>query len=221
MSTAPGIAIGGRLARTPSTALEQYRDDGVIARLLGAAVGRLLPLPPLPLALLGTLGVVAAAAAKGDSASDATVAAAVAWFVLWAGISSGRPHTDRWAWAVPGALRVGEYGSLVWIGATAGESGSAGAFALVAALAFRHYELVYRPRFQGKPPAAWLAIAGGGWEGRLLLATALLAVDALPAALFALAGVLAAFFVSECIASWVRYSAAPVSIYEDEEDEGD
>jgi hypothetical protein len=118
-------------------------------------------------------------------------------------------------------LRVGEYGSLVWIGATAGESGSAGAFALVAALAFRHYELVYRPRFQGKPPAAWLAIAGGGWEGRLVLATALFAVDALPTALFVMAGALAVLFVSECIASWVRYSAPPVSIYEDEEDEGD
>jgi hypothetical protein len=221
MSTAPGIAIGARLARTPSTALEQYRDDGVLARLLGAAAGRLLPLPPLLLALVGTLGVLAIAAAEGDSASDGTVAAAVAWFVLCAGISSGRPHMDRWAWAVPGAVRVGEYGSLIWIGATAGESGSAGAFAMVAALAFRHYELVYRPRFQGKPPPAWLSIAGGGWEGRLVLVTALLVVGALPGGLLVMAGVLAAVFVSECIVSWVRYSAPPVSIYEDEEDEGD
>jgi hypothetical protein len=221
VSTAPGIAIGARLARTPSTALEQYRDDGLLARLLGTAVGRVLPVPPLPFALLGTIGVLAVAAAEGDSASDATVAAAVAWFVLWAGISSGRPYTDRWAWAAPGVVRAGEYGSLIWIGATVGESGSAGAFALVAALAFRHYELVYRPRFQGTPPAAWLAIAGGGWEGRLVLLIALLAVGALPTALFVMAGFLAVVFVGECIVSWVRYSAPPVSIYEDEEDEGD
>jgi hypothetical protein len=213
--------MGARLAGTPSTALEQYRDDGVLARLLGVTVGRVLRAPPLPLAFLGTLGVLAVAAVEGDSASDATVAAAIAWFVLWAGISSGRPHTDRWAWATPGAVRVGEYGSLIWIGTTVGESASAGAFALIAALAFRHYELVYRPRFQGKPPAPWLAIAAGGWEGRLVLVTALLAVGALPTGLFVMAGVLAVVLVGECIASWVRYSAPPVSIYEDEEDEGD
>ena len=221
MSTAPGIAIGARLVGTPRAALEQYRDDGPLARLLGAALGRFIPLPPLPLALLGMAGLLAVAAAEGDSASNATVAVAVAWFVLWAGLSSGRPHTDRWAWASPGVLRVGEYGCLIWVGATAGESGSVGAFALIAALAFRHYELVYRPRFQGKPPAPWLAIVGGGWEGRLVLVTVVLAADALPAALFVVAALLAAVFVTECVVSWARYSAAPVSIYEDEEDEGD
>ena len=221
MSTAPGIAIGERLARTPRTALERYRDDGPLARLLGAAVGRVIPLPPLVLALPGIGGLLAVAAVEGDTASNGTVAAAVAWFVLWAGLSSGRPHTDRFAWALPGVLRAGEYGSLIWIGATVSESGSAGALAVIAALAFRHYELVYRPRFQGTPPAAWLEVVAGGWEGRLVVVTLLLAVGALPGALFALAGVLAVVLVSECVASWARYSAPPVSIYEDEEDEGD
>jgi hypothetical protein len=116
---------------------------------------------------------------------------------------------------------VGEYGSLIWIGATVGESASAGAFALIAALAFRHYDLVYRSRFQGKPPAAWLEIAAGGWDGRLVVVTVLLAAGALPTALFVLAAVFAVVFVSECVISWARHSEAPVSIYEDEEDEGD
>jgi hypothetical protein len=221
MSTAPGIAIGDRLAQAPRTPLEHYRDDGPLARLLGATIGRLIPLPPLPLALVGVAGLLTAVAAESDGASNTAVAAAVAWFVLWAGLSSGRPHTDRFAWALPGVVRVGEYGSVVWIGATVGESSSAGAYALIATLAFRHYDLVYRARFQGSPPAAWLDVALGGWEGRLILVTLFLVADALPAAFFVLAAVLALVLVSECIASWARPSAAPVSIYEDEEDEGD
>ena len=221
MSTAPGIAIGERFARAPRTPLESYRDDGPLARLLGAAVGRLIPVPPLSLALVGLGGLLAVIAVEGDGASNGTVAAAIAWFVLWAGVSSGRPHTDRFAWALPGVVRVGEYGSLIWIGSTVGESSSAGAFALIAVLAFRHYDLVYRARFQGKPPAAWLDVLLGGWDGRLVLVTLLLAADALPAALFVLAGVLAVVLVTECVTSWARQSAAPVSIYEDEEDEGD
>ncbi len=221
MSTAPGIAIGERFTRAPRTPLESYRDDGPLARLLGAAVGRLIPVPPLPLALVGLGGLLAVIAVEGDGASNGTVAAAIAWFILWAGISSGRPHTDRFAWALPGVVRVGEYGSLIWIGSTVGESSSAGAFALIAVLAFRHYDLVYRARFQGKPPAAWLDVLLGGWDGRLVLVTLLLAADGLPGALFVLAGVLAVVLVTECVASWTRQSAAPVSIYEDEEDEGD
>ena len=219
MSTAPGIAIAERtVARTP---LEHYRDDGPLARLIGATLGRVIPLPPLPLGLLGMAAVLVAAAVEGGHASDATVAAVVAWFVLWAGISSGRPHTDSFAWALPGVIRVGEYGALIWIGATVGESTSAAAFALIAALAFRHYDLVYRTRFQGKPPAAWLDVAAGGWDGRLIVVAALLALDALPAGLFVMAGVLGVTFVTECVLSWARHQAAPVSIYEDEEDEGD
>ena len=220
MSTAPVVAINERFAhaRTP---LETYRDDGPLARLLGAVLGSAIPVPPLPLALVGVAGLLAVIALEGDGASNGTVAAAIGWFVLWAGISSGRPHADRFAWALPGAVRVGEYGSLIWIGATVGESTSAAAFALIAVLAFRHYDLVYRGRFQGQPPAAWLDVLLGGWEGRLILVTVLLAASALPAAMFVLAGILAVVLVTECVASWARHSAAPVSIYEDEEDDGD
>ncbi len=221
MSTAPGIAIVERLGRQPLTPLQHYRDDGPLARLLGAAAGRRIPAPPLALALVGVAGLLAVVAIEGDAAADGTVAAAVGWFVLWAGLSSGRPHTDSFAWALPGAVRLGENGSLIWIGSAVGESASAGAFALIAALALRHYDLVYRGRFQGRPPAPWLDVAAGGWDGRLLLVTLLLAAGALPTALFAIAGVLGVVFVTECVVSWARHSAAPVSIYEDEEDEGD
>ena len=221
MSTAPAIAMAERAAWRGGSQLELYRDDGATARLLGAIVGRRIAVAPLALALLGVVGLLAVVAIEGGDASDAVIAAAVAWFVLWAGVSSGRPHTDRFAWALPAILRLGEYGSLIWIGATVGESTSAGAFALIAALAFRHYDLVYRSRFQGRPPAAWLGLAAGGWDGRLIVVTLLLVAGALPAGLFAMAAVFGVVFATECIESWTRHAAGPVSIYEDEEDEGD
>ena len=201
--------------------LALYRDDGPLAKALGSALGRLVPVPPLPLAALGAAAPAVAIAVEGDGASNGLIAVAVAWFVLWGAITSGRPHTDRFAWALPGVLRVGEYGSLIWIGASVSESGAAAAFALIAVLAFRHYDLVYRARFQGQPPAAWLDLAAGGWDGRLLVVTLLLLVDALPEGMFVLAAVFGIAFAAECVASWTRHVAAPVSIYEDEEDEGD
>ena len=141
--------------------------------------------------------------------------------LLLGGLSSGRPHTDRFAWAVPGFLRVAEYGGLLWIAANAGDSSHAAAFALIAALAFHHYDLVYRPRFQGVAPPTWLGFAAGGWDGRLVLAWVLLAVDALPAGMFIMAGRArprrspssARFRGRGC-------RSAPLSVYEDEEDEG-
>ena len=219
MSAHTGLATLGRLRREPAGALEGYRDDGPLAQALGA-VGRLVPVPPFLLVGAGVAGMLALAAIEGDGASDAVVAAGVAWMVLLGGISSGRPHTDRFAWSAPGLLRVGEYGGLVWIAANAGGASPAAAFALLTALAFRHYDLVYRPRFQGVPVPAWLQVLAGGWDGRLVVAWLLLAAGALPAGMFVLAGVLGAVFVADCVMSWVRHSTASGSVYEDEEDEG-
>ena len=199
--------------------LEQYRDDGPLAQALGT-IGRVVRVPAFLLVGAGMVGLLALAAIEGDGASDGLVAAGVAWFLVLAGIASGRPHTDRFAWAVPGFLRVGEYVGLLWIAANAGDSGPAGAFALIAALTFRHYDLVYRQRYQGVAPPRWVQLVAGGWDGRLVVAWLLLVAGALPAGMFLLAGVLGSLFVAECVMSWVRLSAGPVSVYEDEEDEG-
>jgi hypothetical protein len=219
MSAATATAQSAASLRAGRAALKRYRGDGPLAQALGT-LGRALPGPPAVVVAVGVAGLVALAALEGDGASDALVAAAIGWFVLLAGLTSGMPHTDRFAWAVPGLLRVGEYGGLVWIAASAGGSSHAAAFALIAALAFRHYDLVYRPRFQGVAPPTWLAIASLGWDGRLVLAWALLVAGALPAGMFILAGVLGGTFVVECALSWARLSVTPLSVYEDEEDEG-
>jgi hypothetical protein len=219
MSAATAAVKGAGASRAGGEALERYRDDGLLARTLGA-LGRPVPIPPIVFVGLGLAGLLALAALEGDRASDGLVAAGIAWVVVLGGLSSGRPHTDRFAWAVPGFIRVSEYGALLWMAAAAGDSSHAAAFALVAALVFHHYDLVYRPRFQGTAPPAWLGFAAGGWEGRLVVVWVLLALGALPVGMFVMAGVLGLAFAGECAASWTRLSAAPLSVYEDEEDEG-
>jgi hypothetical protein len=201
----------------PETMLELYRDDGPLSRALGSALGPAVRVPPFLLIVAGVLPLLAVLTSLGDDAPDAAVGAVLAWFVFLGGISSGRPHTDSLRWAVLPMLRLGEYGSILWLAALAGGSGPAAAFALLAVVAFRHYDLVYRLRYQGGPPPRWVGDLGGGWEGRLIAGYVLLLAGALPAGLYVIACVLGVAFVGESISSWARAQRAPaVAEYEDE-----
>lgn len=219
MSALTATARSGASLRAGREALRRYRDDGPVARALGR-LGRALPLPSVVVVAAGMAGLAALVALEGDGASDVLVSAGIAWMVLLGGLTTAMPHTGRFAWAVPGFIRVGEYGGLVWIAASAGDSSHPAAFALIAALAFRAYDLVYRPRFQGVAPPRWLEVVAGGWEGRLIAGCVLLFAGALPAGMFVLAGLLGALFAVESALSWTRLSVTPLSVYEDEEDEG-
>jgi uncharacterized protein DUF5941 len=209
--------------RTPpaagTTTLLLLRDDGPLARAIGSVLGPAVRLPPIVTIVAAGAPLIALIAAQGDEASHAAVAAALAWLIV-AGAAS-RPQADRGAlrWAVPPLLRLFEYSALLWIGALAGESSQPAAFALLAALAFRHYDLVYRPRHQGVAPPQWVGDVAGGWDGRLVLGYILLVAGALPAGLFIAAGLFATVFVAESIAGWRRYEPADQhATYDDEED---
>ena len=181
-----------------------YRDDGPAARALGAALGAVTRLPATALVVGGVVPMLAAIAIEGGGASDALAGAALGWFVLAAGASRGRPHTDGLRWAVPVLVRLGEYTAFLWLGALAGGSGPAGAFALVAVLAFHHYDLFYRPRFLGAAPPRWIGDVAGGWDGRVVVAYVLLLAGALPAGLVTAAAVLGLLFAIESAAAWSR-----------------
>jgi phosphatidylglycerophosphate synthase len=101
-------------------------------------------------------------------------------------------------WLLPPLLRAVEYGALITFGALAGDSSKPAAFALIAALALRHYDIVYAPRFRGAPPR----VAMGGWEGRIALAAVLLAIGALPAAFYVLAAIIAMVTITAAIRDW-------------------
>jgi hypothetical protein len=186
------------------TAFELCRDDGPLARALGATLGRRLRLPAIALVVSGVVPLLAVIALEGAGAADVAVGAAVGWLVLTAGASRGRPHTDSLRWAVPPVLRMAEYATVIWLAAIAGGAGPAAAFALLAAVAFRHYDLFYRLRFLGLAPPRWVGDVAGGWEGRLIAAYVLLLVGAVPAGFFVAAGLLGALFVGESIVAWAR-----------------
>jgi len=207
--------------RSGAQALRAYRDDGPLALALGVALGTALAAPAAGLCAAGAAGLAVAIAVGGAGASGALAAAAVAWFVLLGGLSAGRSLDGAADWLVPPLLRAGEYAAVIWLAARAGHAHLAAAFALLAAVAYRHYDLAYRLRIRGALSPAWLDRASGGWDGRLVVVWALGAAGALPEALYVLAAGLGAMLLTESVRSWTRAGRAPGGvIYDDEGDEG-
>jgi len=192
-----------------------YRDDGPLALGLGRVARGA---PALALLLAGTVGLLVVIAVAGENASDGVAAAGVAWVILLNGASSGSWPRQSFHWAVPPLVRLGEYAAIVWIGAVA--DAPEGAFALLAALTFRHYDLVYRLRHRAEVPPRWLNLLAAGWEGRLIIAWVLLAAGALPEGMFIWAGLLAVVSVTETVVAWRHFgrSRRPAE-YDDVEDE--
>ena len=201
------------------SSVEVYRDDQSVALAVGRALGPRLPVPGMVLLLLGVGAILALAAFAGSDASLGVAAVGVAWLLLTMGTTSKRWPKESFHWAVPPLVRLGEYATLAWLAAI--DDALPAAFALIAALTFRHYDLVYRLRHRGVVPARWVSRLSGGWDGRLIVAFLLLAAGALPAGYFVAAGVLGVAFVSEAVYGWLAVGRVQRPLdYEDEEDEG-
>jgi uncharacterized protein DUF5941 len=194
------------------TALVLYRDDGplaaLLARLGASRVPALLPL------LLAAAPMTVLLCADGAHAPRGLLAGCAAWVVLLGGISRGCDHGFRLAWLVPPALRGLEYGSVVGLAAAT----PAAAYALIAVAAFHQYDLIYRLRQRGEVPPRWVSRAGGGWDGRIVAVGVLMLAGALPAALYALAALLAVVLVGESVNGWVRFARAGHRVIEVEEE---
>jgi hypothetical protein len=123
-------------------------------------------------------------------------------------LSAGRPRPARShpvAWLVPPLVRAVEYGSLVALTAIAEPDALPICFALLGVLTFHHYDTVYRVRHQGSPPPAWVGLAGGGWEGRLLVAGAVALAGALELGLLVGAVSLGVLYTAESASCWLRF----------------
>ena len=196
-----------------------YRDDGPVALAIGRALGRRVPVPAMALLLLGVLGVLGLAAATGADASLGLTAAGVAWLLLTHGIATARRPKESFTWAVPSLVRIGEYATLAWLAAT--DDAIPAAFALIAVLTYRHYDLVYRLRHRAELPPRWLNRLAAGWDGRVIIAWLLLALGALPAAMYAWAALLGVVSVAETVVSWRRFERERRTAGEFDELEGE
>lgn len=202
------------------TALEVFRDDGPLATSIGRNLGRALPIGEVPLTLLGAVPLIALLAAGWGSLPTPAVAAAAVAFIVLAGAGSGRSHTLRLSWLVPPLLRAVEYAFVVTLTALAEPAAMPVCFAFLGVLAFHHYDVVYRLRHQRAAPPSWLHVVGGGWDGRLAIASILALAGILAVGLVAAAIVLALVYVTETTSSWLRFERTErAPVYDEGDDE--
>jgi phosphatidylglycerophosphate synthase len=192
-------------------ALADLADSGpLVELLLRAARGTARYSLPYT-ALAGGVLVVGSAVAWG--AGWQTVLCAVGYVVLSA-VAVMRPLKGALDWLVPPIFRAAEYGTVLVLAAEADVNGALpAAFGLVAAVAYHHYDTVYRIRGNAGAPPARLVRAIGGHEGRTLLVTvlaALLTAAQFKAALTVLAVAVALVVLAESIRFWVSAGAPAV-----------
>ncbi|MGW7203601.1 DUF5941 domain-containing protein [Streptomyces sp. NPDC054837] len=117
-------------------------------------------------------------------------------------------------WLIPPFFRAAEYCTVLVLAAKADVNGALpAAFGLVAAVAYHHYDTVYRIRGNAGASPAWLVRAIGGHEGRTLLVTVLaaaLTASQFTVALTALAVAVALLVLVESIRFWVSSGAPAV-----------
>ncbi len=191
--------------------LVAYRDDGLLAALLGRTAGSWISgardrAGALPVTLAGAVPVAAVGIPHGPRWA---LAVAIGWYVLAAGAGSGMSHARRLSWLLPCLLRGVEYAVLLRITALAEPRALPLCFALLAALAFHHYDTIFRLESQRRPPPTWLRFAGGGWDLRLLAAGALFVAGGLPTGLAVGAVGLGLLYVGESAASWIGLLGVP------------
>jgi Family of unknown function (DUF5941) len=142
-----------------------------------------------------------------------------AWVAGRAAAHAPSARAHPLAWALPPLLRLVEYGSLIALTAIADPDALPVCFALLGVLAFHHYDTVYRLRHQRLAPPSWVQAVGGGWEGRLLAASALALGGGLRYGLFAAAVGLGLVYVIESILSWMRFGRAGGPLLDEDQDE--
>jgi hypothetical protein len=189
----------------PSTELDHLVDAGPIARLLAPLALPALPWVSLGLSVAAALGTMAAAGAerRGITALGLLVV------VLLAVPAMARPPAGRFGWLMPGVVRGLEYGLVVRVVAAVDRSAVPLAFGLLCAVAYHHYDTVYRWRHTRRGPAAWVYRFGMGWDGRLIMLAAIVLFTARLRAPLAIAAVLlAAVFLAESAIGWRAWLAA-------------
>ncbi|MCP9208192.1 DUF5941 domain-containing protein [Streptomyces sp. NEAU-Y11] len=195
-------------------ALAELADSGPVAELIAKVAARRPRgfLAPLLAALGAALLVSCAAAAPGGWLP----VAAAGGYALCAGLAVAAPLTGPLDWLVPPVFRAAEYGTILILAARSEANGALpAAFGLVAAVAYHHYDTVYRIRGGTGAPPHWLVRAIGGHEGRILAVTVAAALlhdqnHGFTLALTAFAAAFALAVLIESVRFWVSSGAPAV-----------
>lgn len=184
-----------------SDPLAPHRDDGPLALLGRPRAGQgvlLAEVVVLSLAVLVALVPPVVAALGGEMGVAVPGWAWVALGVALAVLARTGRRLARLDWPIPALLRALEYGGVLVL-----TGGGPASYALLAVLAFRHYDIVYRVRTLGVPPPRWLAMVTGGWPLRLAVLVVSAALEVTGPVVLAVTVVLAALVVPESLACWL------------------
>ncbi|MFG3582498.1 DUF5941 domain-containing protein [Streptomyces sp. NPDC047990] len=192
-------------------ALADLADSGPLVELLVRRVrGTVRHAAPVS-AFAGGFLVVGSAVLWGPGWQ--TVVFAVV-HTLMSAVAVARPLKGALDWLVPPLFRAAEYLTVLVLAVDADVNGALpAAFGLVAAVAYHHYDTVYRIRGNAGAPPQWLVRATGGHEGRTLLVTVLAAVltaAQFEVALTVLAVAVAVLVLFESIRFWASSGAPAV-----------
>ncbi|WP_326800458.1 CDP-alcohol phosphatidyltransferase family protein [Streptomyces sp. NBC_01808] len=219
--TTAGRVLRSLKRRVPRTeqalrALDELTDTGPLAEAAAhplRAPVRSLPSYAAPaLAVAG--GVLLVALALFTPYGTWWPLIGAAGYVLTSALAVARPLAGPLDWLVPPVFRAAEYGLVLALAARSEVNGALpAAFGLVAAVAYHHYDTVYRIRGGTGAPPRLLVRAIGGHEGRALavtLAAALLTGTRFTFALAAIAVAVALVVLTESIRFWVSSGAPAV-----------
>ncbi|MFJ8187816.1 DUF5941 domain-containing protein [Streptomyces sp. NPDC096105] len=190
----------GRVEEGAARSLADLADSGPLSELLPGSWAR----GGVVTAALGAVLVTGSALVWGAGWQTALAAAG---YVICSAAAVGRPLTGPLDWLVPPLLRAAEYGTVLVLAAGAEVNGALpAAYGLVSAVAYHHYDTVYRIRGDAGAPPRPLVRAIGGHEGRTLAVAVLAAVltaSGFTVALTALAVAVALVVLAESIRFWV------------------
>lgn len=198
-------------------ALEDLTDTGPLGELIARGLRRLphYTAPAFMVSGVGSAAMLLFAAQEWSFGSSVPIFFA-GLYVLTAGAAVAQPLKAPLDWLLPPVFRAAEYTTVLILAAKADVPGALpAAFGLVAAVAYHHYDTVYRIRGGTGAPPHWLVRTIGGHEGRVLLITVLASVLAsravdFPVALTALAVFVALVVLVESIRFWVSSGAPAV-----------
>ncbi|MFD9050705.1 DUF5941 domain-containing protein [Streptomyces zaomyceticus] len=196
-------------------ALADLADSGPLSGIVARVLARTGPrLPGVVLAAVATGALLATVLARPFG--DRQIVIIAVFYVVLSGAAVARPLKGALDWLVPPLFRAAEYTTVLVLAARSDSAHALpAAFGLVAAVAYHHYDTVYRIRGGTGAPPAWLVRVTGGHEGRTLLVTVLAALladrgDDFTLALTALAVAVALVVLVESIRFWVSSGAPAV-----------
>lgn len=197
-------------------ALDELTDTGPLAEAAARSLrapARSLPVYAAPAVAAGGGALLVTLALLTSYGTWWPLIGAVG-YVLTSGFAVSRPLAGPLDWLVPPVFRAAEYTAVLVFAARSEVNGALpAAFGLVAAVAYHHYDTVYRIRGGTGAPPRPVVRAIGGHEGRTLavtVAAALLTGTGFTIALVALAVAVALVVLTESIRFWVSSGAPAV-----------